>query len=204
MEIKEAKLNIDDIFGDKSSLTKEEFTKAIEGKKFVDASTGLYILKAKADAELKEKDDLITGNKKEFDDLKKKLDEAMKNSTDVESIKKTYEDQMKTIQDNYALKEKELNIANKKMIAKEALVKAGIKNPELGIKALDIDFEKIEIKDGALMGMNDYIESLQKKESYLFDAEAPKGNHTETKPTDLNWIDAQVDAMLKNVGVIKK
>lgn len=139
---------------------KREDLKKIEGitDAQIDAIMNLHQTDAEAwkaekktlEATVKSKDDNIT-----------ELSEKVKgfDGVDVEGLK----NQAKDLEKKYKA---ELEKAKKDGLIDLALSKAGAKNEKM-LRAL-IDMEKVSVKDGALEGLNDQIESIKKENDFLF------------------------------------
>ena len=109
--------------------------------------------------------------------------ETLKNSTgDVESLK----EEIQKLQDNNKVKDEEHAAEIKPLkidsAVEKALGLAKAKNP-LAVKALLKDLDKAELdEDGTIKGLSEQIESLQKSESYLFEAKEQKSTFKGAEP----------------------
>lgn len=165
-------------------LIGEEAFKKVEadlGKKDLIVNDGEYIPKEKFDAKLdeiktlkSEKDksekDLKTAN----DELKKLQDEKKAGTSTVEQKIADLEKKITDQDGKIAAKEKELGLAKKEGILKDALTEAGVKNPKnLKLLMKEFDLEKLELdeKDGKIKGFDDSVKKLQEDYKPLFGEE---------------------------------
>lgn len=152
----------------RNSEMKREDLRKIEGitDAIVDAVMDLHQTDAEAwkaekkslEATVKSKEDNIA----ELNDKVKSFD-----GVDVEGLKK----QAKVLEDKYKY---ELAKAKKDGLIDLALSKAGAKNEKM-LRAL-IDMEKVSVKDGALEGLKDQIETIKKDNGFLFEPEKKEVN----------------------------
>lgn len=157
---------------------KREDLKKIEGitDAIVDAVMKLH--QTDAEAWKAEKKSLEATVKSKEDNISE-LNEKVKSfdGVDVEGLKKQANDLEAKYKD-------ELAKAKKDGLIDLALSKAGAKNEKM-LRAL-IDLDKVTVKDGALEGLNDQIDSIKKDNGFLFEPDKEEvrlgGNHDGGKP----------------------
>lgn len=135
---------------------------AADGKiKIVNAADGSYIPKAKFDEARNE----AKAYKAQIDEMNAKLGGMAQLQTDADG----YKTQIAELRREMETKETEHARERLSYRAKDALRAAKVKNADLAMRLIDAG--KLSEKDGAIMGLDEQIESLKKTDGYLFDDE---------------------------------
>lgn len=157
------------------ALTAEEFVKKCEdaGIKIADLSEGEYVSVEKHKAELIEVKKESDGYKGQIKTIQEELDKLSKTKQTVEELQKAQTELI--TKHNNELLAKDREIANKTKIfsIKNHLTNAGAKDVDLAFKALDLDLDKIEIKDEKIIGLEERVADLQKNKDFLFNVKTP-------------------------------
>ena len=150
------------LFGDKTSMTLEELTKASEGNaeaKFVDLKDGGYVDEGK------------------FKGLESQLSAANTTIKDLQEAVKKFDgkDPEKLSADLVALQQK-YDADTAKLRLDNALEVALLSSKARDTKAVRalLDIEKIKLDGDKLTGLEDQIEALKKSHDYMFEAEEKK------------------------------
>lgn len=143
---------------------KREDLKKIEGITDAQIDAIMNLHQADAEAWKAEKKSLEATVKSKEDNIAELNDKVKSfDGVDVEGLKK----QAKDLETKY---KDELAKAKKDGLIDLALSKAGAKNEKM-LRAL-IDLDKVSVKDGALDGLNDQIESIKKDNGFLFEPDS--------------------------------
>lgn len=157
------------------ALTGEEFTKKCEeaGIKIADLSEGEYVSVEKHKAELIEAKKESDGYKSQFKTMQEELDKLSKTKQTVEELQKSQAELVTKHTNELLAKDKEIANKTKVFSIKNHLTNAGAKDVDLAFKALDLDLDKIEVKDEKIIGLDERVAELQKNKDFLFNVKTP-------------------------------
>ena len=161
-----------ELLGDayKDGMTLAEAEQALTGRKIVDLASGEYVSKAKygeAVSDRGEKDKMIADLGKQLEELKKAG--QTEGAEKIAALQKELADKQAEFEARYAKREREYVIS-------DALKSAKAKNVDAlrGALSSKFDFDKAEIKDGKVTGLDDVLAALKESDGYLFEqAQAP-------------------------------
>lgn len=143
-----------------------------------------YIPKSRFD-ELNEKKKV---NEEKVQSYEKQLNEVKKSMSDNEEFKTKYAQLESKFNDEIKNKDSELANVKKRFLVKEALVAAGGKHPNLLIK--EIDFNKLNIENDKIVGINDIVDELKTNYTDLF-VEKVNTSTTDKKKTKTDSSDEE-------------
>lgn len=157
------------------ALTAEEFIKKCEdaGIKIADLSEGEYVSTEKHKAELIEAKKESDGYKGQIKTIQEELDKLSKTKQTVEELQKAQTELITKHNNELLAKDKEIANKTKIFSIKNHLTNAGAKDVDLAFKALDLDLDKIEIKDEKIIGLEERVADLQKNKDFLFNVKTP-------------------------------
>lgn len=181
----------------------KEFKEAVKGMTLLDNSTGEYVNRDKANADLaaakKSAEEMgaevkrLQGEAAKGGDLSKALEESQARLKEIEANHKR----------DIAEFSKQTERNKKSDQVKRDLMKAGAHDPEdafLVLSKMGLDLDALTFNDkGALMGHSDMIKEAQEKKVYLFNVNEPKGTHMQTSGGP-KGIDDIVNGALAQVG----
>lgn len=157
------------------ALTAEEFKVKLDtaGIKIADLSEGDYVSSEKFKAEIADAKKEADGYKSQVKSMQDEIEKLSTSAKTVEELQKAQAELVAKHTAELANKDKELANKTKAFAIKNHLSKAGAKDVDLVFKALDLDLEKVEIKDDTVIGLNDMVAELQKTKDFLFEVQNP-------------------------------
>lgn len=162
-----------ELLGDKwkDGMTVEEAETALTGKNLADLSTGEYVSKGKyADAlkDVETKNGTIAEQLRQLEELKKTSGASEQLKAEIDKLKKAITDKENEFSQKY-------NARERQYIIDDSLKGAKAKNLGALKGALNgkFDFDKAEIKDGKITGLDDVLNELKTSDGYLFDDGVP-------------------------------
>lgn len=166
------------------ALTAEEFVKKCEdaGIKIADLSEGEYVSTEKHKAELIEAKKESDGYKGQIKTIQEELDKLSKTKQTVEELQKAQTELITKHNNELLAKDKEIANKTKIFSIKNHLTNAGAKDVDLAFKALDLDLDKIEIKDEKIIGLEERVADLQKNKDFLFNVKTPAKTNVSGQP----------------------
>lgn len=181
----------------------KEFKEAAKGMTLLDNSTGEYVNRGKADADLAAAKKVAEGMEAE---VKRLQGEAAKGG-DLSKALEESQAKLKELEENHKREVSEFSKKaerdKKSDQIKRDLMKAGAHDPEdafLVLSKMGLDLDALTFNDkGALMGHSDMIKEAQEQKVYLFNVQEPKGTHIPTSGGP-KGVDDLVNAALGQVG----
>ena len=157
------------------ALTGEEFTKKCEdvGIKIADLSEGEYVSVEKHKAELIEAKKESDGYRGQIKTIQEELDKLSQTKQTVEELQKSQAELVTKHTNELLAKDKEIANKTKIFSIKNHLTNAGAKDVDIAFKALDLDLDKIEVKDEKIIGLDERVADLQKNKDFLFNVKTP-------------------------------
>lgn len=157
------------------ALTADEFIKKCEdaGIKIADLSEGEYVSVEKHKAELIEAKKESDGYRGQIKTIQEELDKLSQTKQTVEELQKAQTDLIAKHNAELLAKDKEITNKTKIFSIKNHLTNAGAKDVDIAFKALDLDLDKIEVKDDKIIGLDERVADLQKNKDFLFNVKTP-------------------------------
>jgi len=163
--------SLKEMLGDsyKDGLTVEEIDKLIADKKFADLTSGNYVDKGKYEdlkKDLEAKSTSSSEQLKQLEELKKTAGISEQLKTEIDNLKKTLTDKETEFSQKY-------NARERQYVIDDALKSTKAKNVGALKGALNgkFDFEKAEVKDGKITGLDEVLKGLKETDGYLFTEE---------------------------------
>lgn len=184
----------------------KEFKEAVKGMTLLDNSTGEYVNRGKAEADLAAAKKVTEGMEAEV----KRLQEEAAKGGDLSKALEESQARFKELEANHKKEiaefSKQAERDKKTDQVKRDLMKAGAHDPEdafLVLSKMGLDLDALTFNEkGSLMGHSDMIKEAQEQKVYLFNVQEQKNTHIPTSGGP-KGIDDIVNASLAQIGYPK-